>query len=372
MPDDDTAQDQVAEQEAGTTAVANIDEETTADKLSDEVAAFGQDDDSDDTDELGLDPEKKAAKKSDDASASDEKDKKQAKPKDGESEEGESEKEGGKKADDSENSGDDDDEEELDDDTKRGRELLEAQKAADDKKKEEEAAADTAKNETDEKKSGDDEEFDSKYSIESYTDDHIKQFNGIIPEGLFPKDPVKLDDGTELDFESVVKDYPEIPAMVAGITNHIVREMMGTGFLAGGDHLKSGGNDLMQKIQNMLFVREITHPVYGVPNAKDIVESKEFPKWLEKESDEIKALEKSANPHDRIRLLKRFLNNEVVDKMEEGAAAADDKRKAAKKNFDAVHKSTPKSGKPKSKKAVADTPDDERAAFEEDDKDDLI
>lgn len=245
-------------------------------------------------------------------------------------------------------------EEAEDEDVLRGKEILESQRKSEEEKKrlEEEAQAKT-------------EPEEKKYTFDKYSDENLDILHGLIPPNLFP-DTVKLPDGTELDYGDITGNFPALPSMIAGIANHVIRSMMETGYLVGGEQLKNEISGTNQARDKSWFIRTVTHPVYGVQNAAEIVNSDDYKKWFPEQPEEIQALRNSGNPHDMVRLIKRFLGKEVLDGLAEAAGKKDEQRRNAKGQFEAVHKTTAKSsGKPSRK--VKDSPADEAEAFDSDD-----
>ena len=254
---------------------------------------------------------------------------------------------------------------EDDDDIKRGRELLAAQKKA---KEEQEAA----KPPVDESKMTPQQKREARISAvlnESFDKDTIeKVILPSIPKNILPKEPITLADGTTMDFGEVVKDYPEMPALVAIIANNIMRQMAATGYLVSGEQYQSDIQRFGKTIDSRQMERTITHPVYGVPNAKEIVRSADFAPWMEKQPDEIKALFSSPDPFDRIKILKRFVNKGVLGEAKQQKEQAELKRVAAKKNFDAIHKTKKPVGSVKPTRSAMRPEDEEAEAFYSEDE----
>jgi hypothetical protein len=239
---------------------------------------------------------------------------------------------------------------ETGDDILRGKEILEAEqkeKEERESREREEAAKQT------------DTPSRSKLSDERFEKQHLEVFHNVLPKNLFPKEPVKLNDGTELDFNSLVTDYPEIPYFVAGIVNNLVRQMTEGGYLVSNDHNQKQIGQINEGFEKQLFVRTVTHPEYGVPKAAEIADSKKYKEWLPEQPEEIQALLRTNDPWNHIRVLKRFLNKEVLGKAEEEVSKKDKTRKAKKENFDAIHKTTIKST---GKRSSSMSPEDEEAA----------
>lgn len=343
MPDD-IVTEEVAEQSSETAT------DNAEDQVTDESIAFSSDDDDDDDDvlEIGLEnqePEKKEEKADN--------------TQDGETEDDEA---GKQEISEEETDETDDDDEDI----KRGQELIEAQKAADVAKQEkEQQEAETKKTE---------ETGEGKYDFqkESFDTKTLGIIQSVIPKNLLPSEPIKLEDGTELDFGAIDKDYPEMRVYVAAIANNLMRQMISNMGIMTGDQFQESMKGRTEQADHDRFVRTVRHPQYGVPKAEEIAASDAFKEWLPNQKDEIKALFKSSNPFDHIRGLKRFLNQDVLDKAKTEAEKKDEKRKKAKDEFDKIHKTTArgKAGKPKTK--VEDNPEDEKEAFEsKDDDDDL-
>ena len=245
-----------------------------------------------------------------------------------------------------------------DDDIKRGREIIseneKAETAAASQKQA--AATDTAQSQ-------------QAPAYDPLTEQHdaksIDFFKGVIPKGLFPKEPITLADGTELDFNSVIENEPEIPVMVAIIANNIVKQMVKNGYLATTDSTTS----IRSEVDNKLFVRTLTNKVDGVPNARQIYADPKFKEWFGKEPKEVQALLRSEDPYDHIRVFKRFINKSGKDAADSKVVAIDKKRAEMKANFDGLHKTTVRSkGKPK---GSAMTPrEEELEGFSSKDEDD--
>ena len=244
--------------------------------------------------------------------------------------------------------------EETDEDVDRGKEVLEAQEKAD-----ADAAAAAEAIKTEKIETGG---YDPHNEVNN--PETIEFIKGIIPKGLFP-DTVTLKDGTELDFKSVLDNDPEIPVMIAAIANNIIKQMVVNKYLATHDDLKG----VNESVDNRLFLRTITNKNDGVPNARDIYQDAKFKTWFREQPKEIQALMKSPDPYDQIRVFKRYLNKSGLEVANKKVKELDDKKKAGKEKFDAIHKTTVKSkGKPSG--SALNPRDEEVAGFTEKSKDD--
>ena len=126
------------------------------------------------------------------------------------------------------------------------------------------------------------------------------------------------------------------------------------------------------KISDQLFARTVTNSRYGVPNAKKIYDSDEFQAWLPKQPKEIQALRNSADPKDHIRIFKRFLSTEGLKDAKGKVVQIDKNRKAKKKEFDDLHKSTVKAQKGKPDTSAGDARTEEAEGFNSKEDDDDI
>ena len=242
----------------------------------------------------------------------------------------------------------------TDEDVDRGKEVLEAQEKAD-----ADAAAAAEAIKTEKIETGG---YDPHNEVNN--PETIEFIKGIIPKGLFP-DTVTLKDGTELDFKSVLDNDPEIPVMIAAIANNIIKQMVVNKYLATHDDLKG----VNESVDNRLFLRTITNKNDGVPNARDIYQDAKFKTWFREQPKEIQALMKSPDPYDQIRVFKRYLNKSGLEVANKKVKELDDKKKAGKEKFDAIHKTTVKSkGKPSG--SALNPRDEEVAGFTEKSKDD--
>jgi hypothetical protein len=249
---------------------------------------------------------------------------------------------------------------EEDDDVKRGKEIIEQQKAEQERQEKEQKEKEAAeKNE---------EPAAPDLRNESFSPEIVKEISGFVPKNLLPKGEVELEDGTTLNFDDITKEYPELPVMIAAISNNIVRQMVQSGYLVSEGRYQSDSENLQKTIGQREYERIVTHPVYGVPEARKIVQGDEFKKWIKGEPDEIKALyEVSRDPWDMVKVLKRFKGTELLGDAKEKAAEHDEKRKSNKDVFDGVHKSTVKSkGTPKQSRLSGK--EEEAAAFYGDDE----
>lgn len=249
-------------------------------------------------------------------------------------------------------------EDEDDDDIKRGKELIAKKEQEEAEQKEKEEAE---KAEHDEPESADlrNEKFEIK---------DLETLHSHIPKNLLPKGEIELEDGTKLNFDEVVKDYPEMPMMIGAVANNMIRQLIDKEFLMSYEKFDQEANRFLDNYEKNMFVRTVTHPEYGVPNADEIAKSDEYVKWFKALPDSLRALNDSSNPWDHIRLLKRYINKDAIATAEKEVAEKETKRKAAKDTFDKVHKSTVKSkGKPQTK--TSDSPSDEDEAFNSDEKD---
>ncbi len=245
----------------------------------------------------------------------------------------------------------DETEDESDEDLKRGKEILDAKKAEEEQR---------AQSDTEEKQPDEPEDLRK----ESFTADTVTKIAEYVPKNLLPES-VKLPDGTELDFKTVMADYPEIPHIVAAYANNIIRQMVNNGFLVSGNRLQ----DFDKTIDRRSFIRTVTHPQYGVPQADKIVKSDEYKAWVEKQPPEIQVLRESGNPFDMIRVLKRFQGQGILGDAKADAEKADKQRQEKKAAFDSAHKTTKKNkGTPsKPKTEAVDSKAEEMEAFLSDD-----
>lgn len=258
----------------------------------------------------------------------------------------------------------DETEEEDDEDLIRGKSLLEAeQKAEEDRQKKEREEQDQRQQQ---------EQPQNQLVGERFDHQHFEALRSHIPKNLFPNEPVKLSDGTELDFKSLVTDYPELPYYVSAMANNLIRQMAASGFLVSGESSQKQLTNINETIDKRNFVRTVTHPEYGVPKAHEISESQEFKEWYPKQPAEIQALGKSENPWDHIRMFRRFLKQSVIDKADQANNETDANRQEKKKKVNSALKAPDKSQKRRQPAPKKDDPDDERAAFESKDDDDDI
>jgi hypothetical protein len=313
-------------------------QEETAQTGADELAAFESED------ELGLSkkPDEQESQKED--------------PKGAHAESESVDESAEKDTDESEGAEDD----ETDEDVKRGKEIIEQQKADQERAEKEQQEKEAAK--------ADEKPVPPDLRSESFTPDVVKNLAGFVPKNLLPKGDVELEDGTTLNFDDIVNDYPGLPLMITAISNNIVRQMVQTGFLVSEGRYKSDTENFQKGINQREYERIVTHPVYGIPEAKKIIQGDEFKKWIGDQPDEIKALyEVSNNPWDLVKVIKRFKGTELLGGSKEKADAHDKKRKGNKEIFDGVHRSTVKSkGAPKQSRLSGK--EEEAAAFYGDDE----
>lgn len=266
-----------------------------------------------------------------------------------------------------------DDDDPDDEDLQRGKEILEERKQAieaEEAAKKEAQAQEAAQKAGSDQTQGQDDGLDVKTILnESFDDRVIKDFIlPSLPKNLFPTEPIVMDDGTALDFQAVINDIPELPAMIMMVANNMVRQMAATGYLVQGDKFQRQVQEYDQTVNDRLWESTITHPEYGVPNAKQIVESEGFQKWYEKQPDAIAALFASNNPYDRIKGLKRYVNQGVLGEASRKKQDADAKRKANKAVFDAVYKPSKRAASSRPGKSAMSPQDEELAAFMSDDE----
>lgn len=243
--------------------------------------------------------------------------------------------------------------EETDEDILRGQELLDADKGAEETKPTEEtkeaapAAAPT-------------EAAEYSPSQHSNTAEDIQFFSTVLPENFLPKDPVVLEDGTELDFDYFQKENPEFLPAVAAVTKNIVDQMIANNAIAGGN--------VYDHINHQLFFRTVAK---DVPEHHKIYDSADFQKWLPNQPETIRALMQSDRPADAVRVFRRFLNKEGLDAAKDKVVDIDRKRAAKKKKFDSVHKTTVKSKKVAMKSAVDNEALEDEGFTSTDDDDDF-
>lgn len=241
---------------------------------------------------------------------------------------------------------------EEDEDLKRGKAILDAEE-------QERAEKERLENERREQEQAKETPHANKLVGERFEQHHFEALKNFIPQNLFPKEPVKLSDGTELDFKTLVTDYPELPFYVSAIANNLVRQMTESGFLVSNEAAQQQLSKVHETMDQRTFSMTVTHPEYGVPKAAEIADSQEFKDWYSKEKPEIQALGKSKDPWDHIRMFKRYLNKEVLGNAKAEVEKKDEQRRKKKDNFDAVHKTTIKS---KGKRSSFVNPEDEEAA----------
>lgn len=249
---------------------------------------------------------------------------------------------------------------EDDEDIRRGRELL-----GEDSKKEgeegEEGKGDKETQEGAQEPAADltVEQFRESIFHAKHTPDSIKEMVSYIPENLLP-DEVTLEDGTVCDFVELREENPGLIPAITAVAHNIVMQMVANNYL-----------QTTEGMMAMLNERDLTHPQYGVPKAREIERSNEFKAWLDKQPKEIQALHKSDDTFDRLRVFRRFVNKEVLGEAKERADQHDERARDSKGRFVAVHKSTVKSAPKKPTGPTSEGgPDAERDAFYSDDDDD--
>lgn len=243
----------------------------------------------------------------------------------------------------------DNEEDDDDEDLKRGKELLDAikEKEAAEAAKKEDAPTETTRD--DAEKQAKHQRISQVYN-QSWDEKSIKDtLLKVIPPNLFPKDPVKLEDGSTLDFGTVMEEVPELPSMIAMMAHNVIEQMVATGYLVGNDRYSKDVEKYMGAVDQRIFTNTI---INRIPKAREIVSSTEFQEWAPKQKPELQALWKSNSPLDRVAFINRFLNREVIGKTKVKNKELETKRSSEKKNFDSIHaarkKPSQKTGTPSS------------------------
>ncbi len=176
--------------------------------------------------------------------------------------------------------------------------------------------------------------------VNPLTEDRVKTFVGMIAPSELP-DTIELD-GVDYDVKSYMADNPEAQVISGMVTQKILERLVENGVvMTAAQH-----NEKMQDIEDRLYGLHFdTTVMRAIPDAMQIVETKEYQTWMEKEATkEDLALLGSADPADYILGLNRFPGaatasdkSKVSDKSNDEAKA---KAKADKDKHDSIHSST--------------------------------
>ena len=335
MPEDEIKEGQVSEQ---------VDEELIKDgpeKAEAEDTAFEADTDEND-DEIVTDPEKdkEGVGDGDKEETQDDLEKKE-----------EDEKEGGEK---------EEGEEEGDEDILRGREILKEEESPEKEETLEEEEKPEEKREI--------QEASDNPAFSVGDEKMVKFFSGIIPEKLIP-DKAASHSGVDLDFKDYMETNPEAAPMMAIIADNLIRQLIHSGYLMTSEAAKKEIEEIRGETDQKFFDRSLTN---AVPKAKEIESGDDYKKWIANQPKEIQALDKSNDPEDKIRALKRFLDSEGLEDAKAKKKDLAEKRAKAKEKTDAILKTTIR-GKKRQTPASAMSPEEEEDAgfFSKDDDDEI-
>jgi len=253
-------------------------------------------------------------------------------------------------------------EEETDEDVERGKAIIEQRQKQE---------AERQQREAEQQRTQDPDKYD--YRKESLKQEQVEVLNSVIPKNLLPTGPIKMEDGTVLNFDDLTKEYPELPIYIGAHVDNIIRQLVDSGFLVGSQKYQSDIKSINDGMDQRMFLRTVTHPQYGVPEAAKIAASQEFKDWFASEKPEVQALGSSKDPWDHVRLLKRFQGKAVLSEAKQKAAEKDIERQEKKKNFDAIHKTTIKTKSNTRAQKSSLTPEaEELEAFTSKDDDDFV
>ena len=230
----------------------------------------------------------------------------------------------------------DDKPEDKDDKKESTDDLSEEEKAADERGKEiiaeeEKAAKEAAEKAEAEKKPAAAEDED----IKPLTKDQVKVFLDMIPKSELP-DGIEID-GVTYNVKDYMEDFPEVSIMSGIVTQKILERLVNNGVLITAEEHNKKIADIEDRMYGLHFDFSVLREM---PDAMEIVESKEYKEWLEKSATkEDLALLGSINPKDYVLGLKKFkkVGSPASDKSKQEAA---EKLKKKKDEHDAIHKST--------------------------------
>lgn len=223
----------------------------------------------------------------------------------------------------------------------RGRELLKAEEKA--KKEDDEKV---------EQKKKDKEATDAATKAAEpapITKEQISTFTSIIPEADLP-DEIEIGDQT-YNIKEYLSDYPEAQIISGLMTQKILERLVNNGVLMTADQHNKKFDDIEDRIFGMYFDFTVLR---DVPDAFDVVETKEYKDWLEKTATkEDKALLNSTKPEDYVLGLKKFQNRAPATPAEAAKKKASEDAAAKKKAHNELHSSTLKAGATKKDLSLA-------------------
>ena len=228
---------------------------------------------------------------------------------------------------------------EDDDLLKRGKELLDAEEA---QQKEQEAAKKTA----DEKAA---KEAAAKAELRPLNETDVTNLMGIVDKNEIPDKEFEVN-GVKVNPREFVDDNPE--ALVVGglMAAKTINRMTKTGALVSGQALEQKLREHQDLIWGNTFAAMVT---MWHSDADDLVQTKEYTGWLDKQKEEVKALVKSGNPLDLIDVINLYkeetITSEDDGKKKEAETEAQKKARAKKEKADKLLK------KSKTSKKVAAT-----------------
>ena len=224
--------------------------------------------------------------------------------------------------------------EEEDEDLKRGQEILDHE--AKRKEEEDKFEAEQARLEAEEAER-------RKPDVAPYTVDDIRVFKNVVPDAIFP-DEIEVD-GNNINLKEFLEDTPEVKTISAIVAKNIVDTLLKNNYIPHYSVMEQKINEAEDRLLYKMFVDRITDRTHGVPEAIEIVNSKEFKTWLDKQDAKIQALRRSGEEKDHIKMLKRFLKDAGLAKADEKVTNLDKKRSDKKKAVDAVYTTTARSKK---------------------------
>ena len=226
-----------------------------------------------------------------------------------------------------------------DDLLKRGKELLDAEEAQqkEQEKAKKQAAAKAA------------QEAAEKADVRPLNETDVSNLMGIVNKNEIPDKEFEVN-GVKVNPREFVDDNPE--ALVVGglMAAKTINRMTKTGALVSGQALDQKLREQQDLIWGNTFAAMVT---MWHSDADDLVQTKEYTGWLDKQKEEVKALVKSGNPLDLIDVINLYkeetITSEDDGKKKEAETEAQKKARAKKEKADKLLK------KSKASKKVAAT-----------------
>ena len=226
------------------------------------------------------------------------------------------------------------DEPEEDEDEQRGKELIEQETEAEKKARE-------AQEEDQRRVENEQREREAKQGPVPYNQSDTDIFHNLVPDTLFPES-VNLGDLEDQNLREYIKENPEVKTIASIVSKYMIDTLINNNYIPS----YKGVQDMIGQTEQRSVDQRFTDRVLDkIPNAIEINNSKDYKEWLPKQSEEVKALDRSGKASDKVRVLKRFMNSAGIKEAEKKIAELDEKRDKSRQNDEGIYKTTGRSNK---------------------------